>query len=57
MLLARGVPVVYHNPHGEKVPDFQDPRDAFLKTTHSSRLIDEKTQLTYTAAWLKVTGS
>ena len=33
------------------------PDDAFLKTTHSSRLIDEKTQLTYTSAWLKVTGS
>jgi spermidine/putrescine transport system substrate-binding protein len=33
------------------------PDDSFLTTTHSSRLIDEKTQLTYTAAWLKVTGS
>lgn len=27
--MARGVPFVYHNPHGERVPTFQDPRGAF----------------------------
>jgi spermidine/putrescine transport system substrate-binding protein len=33
------------------------PDAAFLKTTHTSRLIDEKTQARYTTAWVKVTGS
>ncbi len=28
--MARGVPFVYHNPHGERVPAFQDPDGAFL---------------------------
>ena len=38
--MARGVPVIYHNPHGERVPDFQDPRGAFLKTTSRIELRD-----------------
>ena len=38
--MARGVPVVYHNPHGELVPDFQDPRGAFLRTTSRPELRD-----------------
>jgi spermidine/putrescine transport system substrate-binding protein len=33
------------------------PDDAFLATTHSSRLVDEETQKTYTTAWSKVTGT
>jgi spermidine/putrescine transport system substrate-binding protein len=32
------------------------PDSAFLATTHTSRLIDEKTQARYTAAWAKVTS-
>ncbi len=31
--MALGVPVVYLNPHGEKVPTFQEPQGAFLKVT------------------------
>jgi hypothetical protein len=31
--MAMGVPVIYLNPHGEKVPTFQDPDGAFLKVT------------------------
>jgi Glycosyl transferase family 2 len=38
--MARGVPVIYHNPHGEKVPDFQEPRGAFLKTVDQDQLRD-----------------
>jgi spermidine/putrescine transport system substrate-binding protein len=33
------------------------PDDAFLATTHTSRLVDEATQTKYTTAWVKVTGS
>ena len=32
------------------------PDDAFLATTHTSRLVDEATQKKYTTAWSKVTG-
>ncbi len=38
--MARGVPVIYHNPHGEQVLDFQNPRGAFLKTTSRVELRD-----------------
>jgi hypothetical protein len=31
--MALGVPVIYLNTHGEKVPTFQDPQGAFLKVT------------------------
>ena len=27
--MARGIPFVYHNPHGEKVPTFKNPNGAF----------------------------
>ncbi|MGB7961845.1 MAG: glycosyltransferase [Propionicimonas sp.] len=37
--MARGVPVIYHNPHGERVPTFQDPRGAFLKTSSHAELV------------------
>ena len=36
--MARGVPFVYHNPHGEAVPAFHDPRDAFEITTTAEEL-------------------
>lgn len=36
--MARGVPFIYHNPHGEKVPTFQTPRGAFRVTTNSHEL-------------------
>ena len=32
------------------------PDAEFLRTTHTSKLVDEATQATYTAAWVKVTG-
>ena len=31
--MARGVPFIYHNPHGELVPTFQSPDGAFRITT------------------------
>ena len=46
--MARGVPVIYHNPHGELVPDFQDPRDSFLRSTHQGQLRDAVREL---AGW------
>jgi hypothetical protein len=46
--MARGVPVIYHNPHGERVPDFQDPRGAFPKTTSRVELRDTVRDL---ASW------
>ena len=36
--MARGVPFVYHNPHGEKVPTFTQPHGAFDITTSSDGL-------------------
>ena len=36
--MARGVPFIYHNPHGERAPTFQDPRGAFRCTTSASDL-------------------
>lgn len=38
--LALGVELVYHNPHGERVPTFAEPGDAFRITTRRSELID-----------------
>ena len=38
--MARGVPFVYHNPHGEKVPMFKRPRGAFDVTTSTRDLTD-----------------
>jgi hypothetical protein len=35
--MARGVPFVYHNPHGEQVPTFENPDGAFRVT----RSVDE----------------
>jgi GT2 family glycosyltransferase len=46
--MARGVPVIYHNPHGERVPDFQDPRGAFPKTASRVELRDAVREL---ASW------
>lgn len=41
--MARGVPSIYFNPHGETVPTFQDPQGAFLKVEHTplAEAIDE----------------
>lgn len=36
--MARGVPFVYHNPHGERVPTFKAPRGAFLVTRSADEL-------------------
>jgi len=36
--MALGVPFVYHNPHGEKVPTFSDPRGAFCVTRSVAEL-------------------
>jgi GT2 family glycosyltransferase len=36
--MARGVPFVYHNPHGERVPTFHEPDGAFEITTTSLEL-------------------
>lgn len=38
--MARGVPFVYHNPHGEKVPTFLSPQGAFDITTSTSALTE-----------------
>lgn len=38
--LVRGVPLVYHNPHGERVPTFQEPNGAFTTTCSVSDLAD-----------------
>ena len=38
--MARGVPVVYHNPHGERVPTFTRPDGAFLVSTTADELAD-----------------
>lgn len=36
--LALGVDVVYHNPHGERVPTFTSPMDAYVITTTADEL-------------------
>lgn len=36
--MARGVPFVYHNPHGEIVPTFVEPNGAFEVTTSTESL-------------------
>lgn len=36
--MARGIPFVYHNPHGEKVSTFAHGGDAFRKTTTTNEL-------------------
>ena len=38
--MARGVPFIYHNPHGEQVPTFQSPDGAFLTTTGVPDLVE-----------------
>jgi glycosyltransferase involved in cell wall biosynthesis len=38
--MARGVPFVYHNPHGERVPTFHNPNGAFDVTSSASQLAD-----------------
>jgi glycosyltransferase involved in cell wall biosynthesis len=39
--LAMGKPVIYHNPHGEKFPKFQEkPMGAFLVSTSTESLIE-----------------
>jgi glycosyltransferase involved in cell wall biosynthesis len=37
--MARGVPFVYHNPHNEAVPTFQEPRGAFEITRSTDELV------------------
>lgn len=36
--MARGVPFVYHNPHGELVPTFREPNGAFAISTSTDEL-------------------
>jgi hypothetical protein len=36
--MARDIPFIYHNPHGEKVPTFQDPQGAFDISTNAAEL-------------------
>jgi glycosyl transferase family 2 len=36
--MARGVPFVYHNPHGERVPTFAEPCGAFLVSRSADEL-------------------
>lgn len=36
--MARGVPFVYHNPHGERMPTFQNPAGAFDVTASADEL-------------------
>ena len=36
--MARGVPFVYHNPHGERVPTFAEPHGAFLISRSAEEL-------------------
>lgn len=36
--MARGIPVIYHNPHGEKVPTFSNPEGAFLVSRSTDEL-------------------
>lgn len=36
--MARGVPFIYHNPHGEGVPTFLDPKGAFEVSTTAEEL-------------------
>ncbi len=36
--IARGVPFVYHNPHGERVPAFGEPQGAYPATADSAGL-------------------
>jgi hypothetical protein len=38
--MARGVPFIYHNPHGERVPTFADPDEAFDVTTSTESLTE-----------------
>ena len=38
--MARGVPFVYHNPHGERFPTFLDPGGAFLVCSSADELVD-----------------
>lgn len=38
--MARGVPFIYHNPHGEKVPTFQEPDGAFDISDDVPSLVD-----------------
>jgi hypothetical protein len=38
--MARGVPFVYHNPHGERVPTFHNPNGAFEGTASVSQLAE-----------------
>ncbi|MDE0928994.1 MAG: hypothetical protein OSA06_09625 [Acidimicrobiales bacterium] len=37
--LVRGIPMIYHNPHGEQVPTFADPRGAFAIAESVEELI------------------
>jgi hypothetical protein len=38
--MARGVPFIYHNPHNEKVPTFQEPDGAFAISRDSGELAE-----------------
>jgi hypothetical protein len=46
--MAWGVPFIYHNPHGELVPTFTEPLDAFPITTSVDELVEA---LHETRAW------
>ena len=36
--MARDIAFIYHNPHGEKVPTFQNPEGAFDVSTNAAEL-------------------
>ena len=38
--IAMGIPLIYHNPHGEKAEKFQEPSRAFIKSTTFEELTD-----------------
>jgi hypothetical protein len=37
--MARDIPFIYHNPHGEMAPLFQDPQGAFDTSTNAAELV------------------
>jgi hypothetical protein len=46
--MARGVPFVYHNPHGERFPTFAEPGGAFLVSASEEELIEAVAE---TSSW------
>jgi len=55
--MARGVPFIYHNPHGEGVPTFRDPDGAFPVTETGLQLTEALTHLDPDDDWRARTRS